>query len=348
MSRFQHGIRRLSAVLIGLVFFVAGMLKLMDPVGTGLIAGEYLKFLHLQFLAPLSKGLGVVIALTETILGASLVSGVARKLTAIAVSAVLGCFTVLTLFLLIFNPEMDCGCFGEVVHLSHLQSFAKNVVLCLLAVVAFVPLTDGFGARKPKKWGFGIVCCLVAAFCVYSLRNLPLVDFTDFSRGEFVLPMEGNAGGSESVLSILDASGEYMDWQVADGDLLLVSAYEPGKIGREVWDKLPPLFESALQNGLTPMLVVPDASEVPFELQEYACSADRKSLLTLNRSNGGATMLSDALVVRKWPARSYPSSEELSAVMSADPLETVVADGSACRLTFQGLTLFSLALLLLI
>ena len=41
-------VRRLCAVIVGLVFFVAGILKLMDPVGSMLIVREYFSFLHLS------------------------------------------------------------------------------------------------------------------------------------------------------------------------------------------------------------------------------------------------------------------------------------------------------------
>ena len=39
--------RRLCAVILGFVFFGAGVLKLMDPVGTALIINEYFNFFHI-------------------------------------------------------------------------------------------------------------------------------------------------------------------------------------------------------------------------------------------------------------------------------------------------------------
>lgn len=129
-------VRRISAIIIGFVFFVAGLLKLMDPVGAGLVVEEYFKFLHLGFLRPLSYFTGAAGALAETLLGAALLCGVWRRLTGIVTLAVLGAFTILTLVLLIFNPSMDCGCFGEAVHLTHLQSFLKNIALLALWAAA--------------------------------------------------------------------------------------------------------------------------------------------------------------------------------------------------------------------
>ena len=37
-------------VILGMVLLVAGLLKLMDPVGAGLVMDEYFNFFHLGFL----------------------------------------------------------------------------------------------------------------------------------------------------------------------------------------------------------------------------------------------------------------------------------------------------------
>ena len=81
-KQYMRTIRRFSAVLIGIVFFVSGMLKLMDPVGTSLIVEEYLKFFRLGFLHFADYALGACLALAETILGAALVTGVWKKAVA--------------------------------------------------------------------------------------------------------------------------------------------------------------------------------------------------------------------------------------------------------------------------
>ena len=119
MTKTWYRIRKICSILIGIVFFIAGISKLMDPVGAGLVVGEYFKFFHLGFLNFASQGVGVTMALLETLMGAALITSVFRKLTAILSSVMTAFFTLLTLILLIFNPPMDCGCFGEVVELSH-------------------------------------------------------------------------------------------------------------------------------------------------------------------------------------------------------------------------------------
>lgn len=184
--------RRFCAFITGFSFFVSGVLKLIDPVGAGLVIDEYLSFMHMSFLGVLSKPMGTMLAFAETAIGAALVTGVWRKATAIAAAAFMCFFTLLTLVLVIFNPEMDCGCFGEAIHLTHMQTFLKNIVLCMLLAGAFLPFRD-LGGPKPRKYAaFGITAASMAAFTIYSLLHIPVVDFTDYRTGSFLQSAESS------------------------------------------------------------------------------------------------------------------------------------------------------------
>ena len=180
MNYILQKFRRFCAFFTGFVFFISGILKVLDPVGSGLVMGEYLEFLHLGFLGFASKILGTAFALAETIIGAALITGVWRKSTGIAAMTLQAFFTILTLTLVIFNPQMDCGCFGEAIHLTHMETFIKNVILCILLAAAFIPMKELGEPKKRKYAAFGVVVISVIAFCVYSLLYIPLVDFTEF------------------------------------------------------------------------------------------------------------------------------------------------------------------------
>ena len=199
MKGFHKGVRRFCTVLIGLVFFGAGMLKLMDPVGAGLVVDEYFKFFHMAWLGFSSKAVAVTLALLETLVGAALLAGVWRKVVAAIAGVMTLGFTILTLILVIFNPEMDCGCFGEAIHLTHWQTFLKNLALCALCAAAFLPFKDFADTRKTKVVGFGIVAASVVIFTVWSLVSLPLVDFSEFAPGtELVEDKEEDESDGES------------------------------------------------------------------------------------------------------------------------------------------------------
>lgn len=192
MKYLTQRMRRFCAFITGFSFFVSGVLKLIDPVGAGLVIDEYLSFMHMSFLGVLSKPMGTMLAFAETAIGAALVTGVWRKATAIAAAAFMCFFTLLTLVLVIFNPEMDCGCFGEAIHLTHMQTFLKNIVLCMLLAGAFLPFRD-LGGPKPRKYAaFGITAASMAAFTIYSLLHIPVVDFTDYRTGSFLQSAESS------------------------------------------------------------------------------------------------------------------------------------------------------------
>lgn len=176
-------LKRFCGFITGMVFFLSGIVKLMDPVGAGLVMKEYYDFLHLGFLAFSSKFMGVAFALAETLVGVALITGVWRKATALIALALQGFFTFLTLLLVIFNPQMDCGCFGEAIHLTHWQTFFKNIILLAFLLIYYIPRKH-LGITKKKKYiSFALVTVSVIAFTGYSIRYIPLVDFTAYKPG---------------------------------------------------------------------------------------------------------------------------------------------------------------------
>ncbi len=337
-------IKRISAVVIGFVFFFAGLFKLMDPVGAGLVVEEYFKFLHLGFLRPLSGFVGGAGALIETLLGAALITGVWRQVCAAVTLAILGFFTVLTAITLIFNPSMDCGCFGEAIHLTHLQSFVKNLVLLVLWAVAFVPPGVQEPTRKVKYVSFSIAGVSVCLFFLYSVLSVPVIDFTDYRPGAELDPAE---------LSFSDAGGEYADSLAFDSRVLISSVYNPERLSGRKWQKIAGLMEQAAAAGFTPLVL---AASYPDEIAEYAGQeilqytyfADRKTLLTLNRSNGGVSFIADGQIIAKWSVNRTPKKDKLEVLAGTDPTESLIAENNAPKLRLQAFLLYVFAVMLLL
>lgn len=361
MKSFYKALRRFCAFLIGIVFFVAGVLKVMDPVGTGLIVTEYLKFLHLPFLVFCAKALGVVLALLETLVGAALVTGVFRKPAGLVSGLMLLFFTVLTLILWIVNPSMDCGCFGEALHLTHLQSLLKNVALDLLWVIAFVPMRDLGVPKRMKKVSFALAAVSVLLFSMYSVLSIPSVDFTPYAPG---MELYGAPGADDdpswdvsenlpATLSFCNAGWEYCDSLACSGKVLAVSVYEPEKVTGEGWNRISSMLDEAQDAGFTGLLLVASTPErmeqaVPGPVLMRCFYADRKTLLTLNRSNGGATMILDGQIGRKWASRSLPSEDDFLRLAKADPTEETMKFTSEGRIRLQAFLLYVTAVMVLL
>lgn len=394
MKRGYNVFRRFCAFVLGAVFLISGILKFMDPVGSEFIMKSYFSFLHIGFMDFSAKFFGVAFALTEAVLGAALMSGVWRKVVGIAVVALTTFFTLLTLVLLIFNPVMDCGCFGEAIHLTHLQTFVKNVILCALCCGAFIPMRELDRPVKVKYVSFALTACSLVALLIYSLVALPLKDYTafhpgamlqaaadeqykDFSEPEFIYEKDGvtqafsldalpdsswnfvdsrirqDDFAAGTVLTLTDDAGEYCDSLATKGNVLVVSAYRKLSAGRI--EGIESLVADARAAGLTPIVLVPSddvlaaASEKHAALEDVLVYySDYKTLATLNRSNGGATWISDGQIVRKWSYTLRPSSEKLSAALAEDPTALALETQSKGSLALQSFLLYIFAVLLLL
>lgn len=388
--------KRFCGFITGIVFFIGGLLKLMDPVGASLVMDEYFNFLHLGFLSPAAKISGVVFAFAEAIIGTALITGVWRKTTGIAALAFQGFFTLLTLLLVIFNPEMDCGCFGEAIHLTHMQTFLKNIVLLLLLAAYFFPASQ-LGRNLPKKYvSFGIVVMSVTAFTIYSLRYIPVVDFTDYKTGATLASAERDAGedvfesvfiyekdgrqekfgldelpdstwtfvetetvrkgpdtGQDMVLSFYDSDGNYHDALAAEGKVVIISIYDTDLRKRE-WEKIVRFAENVTQAGLRPIVLTAapatgDTSEEPdSRIRDIIYTCDYKTLITLNRSNGGASFFSDGFLAEKWASCDLPDEKELMELGNDDDMEIYLAHNTKGSLAFQGFLLYVFAIMLLL
>ena len=386
-------LKRFCGFITGFVFFIGGILKLMDPVGAGLVMGEYLDFMHMKFLGFAAKPLGLAFALAEAVIGTALITGVWRKVTAIAAMAFQAFFTLLTLALVIFNPEMDCGCFGEAIHLTHMETFLKNIVLCLLLAAYYFP-SRMLGITLKKKFvSFGIVTASVIAFTVYSWMYIPVMDFTDykpaaalkaghaFSEAEdaayeavFVYEKDGkeeifdlenlpdstwnfvrtetketetSEEGKMIDLSFYDEAGEYHDHLASEEKVMVISIYDPSmKEGK--WEKINGFVRNAEEAGFRTLILV--SGEIPEQMagQDNIYHADYKTLLSLNRSNGGATYFSRGYLVRKWAERALPSPEELEEIYGEDQTETIIYHDTKGSLGFQGFLLYVFAVMLLL
>jgi|GEM_PF-4736 len=171
----------LSRLVIGLTFIFSGFVKVIDPIGTGLIMGEYFKMVGLSpgFLSQFS---GVSTAVLELLLGLAVLIGFRIKISSKAVFAFMLFFTLLTLYLAIFNPITHCGCFGEAIVLTHWQSFVKNLVLLLFAYLLY-RFRDRYGNIAPAlvEWGVLVILALsIYGLSVHSYKHLPMTDFMNY------------------------------------------------------------------------------------------------------------------------------------------------------------------------
>ena len=396
MRYILQRMRRFCGYIAGFVFYISGILKLLDPVGAGLVMDEYYSFLHLGFLSFSSKIAGVLFAFAETVIGTSLITGIWRKMTGLVAMIFQGFFTLLTLILVIFNPEMDCGCFGEAVHLTHMQTFLKNLVILFLLSCAFIPFRGLGKPRKKKFVSFGLVTASTLVFTIYSWMYIPLMDFTDYKvtsrlqaaetmdvseediyEAIFIYEKDGEQKEFDLMhlpdstwtfvstetrlkeeykdntitLSIYDSEGNYLDSLAAEGKVMVISVYDPD-INSKRWEAMATLVQNVSEAGFKPLVLVAGTSEdIPEGLSDEVMSrlyfSDYKTLIAMNRSNGGVVYFSDGYLIRKWARRAAPDMEGLQALATEAETETMIGHTTQGSLVFQSFLLYVFAVMLL-
>lgn len=177
-------LQKVAAVLVGATLFASGSFKLIDPVGTGLIVEEYGKLFHLGFLTGrFAEVAGYLLSLLETVCGGALLTGVFRRTFRGIALGLIGLFTLVTVYLAVKNPAMDCGCFGEVLHLSHTASLVKNLVLLGLCFLSLTPHVEPPSSGRPRYVAGVVMALVVIAAAVRAVIGIPPSDFTEFTPG---------------------------------------------------------------------------------------------------------------------------------------------------------------------
>ena len=173
--------------VLAVVFIFSGFVKAIDPLGTQYKIQDYLDALGWTDVFPESIPFiaAALLGMLEFCLGVYLFFGIRRIIAPRAVVAVMAIMTPLTFWLALDNPVSDCGCFGDALVLTNWQTFGKNVVLIILAIVLVLlrksvnPLWQGY---MEVIIAF-IAASITFAFMEYTYRHLPVVDFRPYKIG---------------------------------------------------------------------------------------------------------------------------------------------------------------------
>ena len=175
---------------VGFTFLFSGVVKAIDPVGTSIKLGEYLQHFGLGFMTDLTPMLAWLLALVECALALHLLIGRHRLPSVSMILVFMLVMTPLTLYLAIFEPVDDCGCFGDALHLTNWETFGKNVVL--LSMVIWLSkyrdeqvtlLTQHFHTLYFYIQILGVMILLWTG-----TWRLPFIDFRPYRPGSNILP----------------------------------------------------------------------------------------------------------------------------------------------------------------
>ncbi len=188
MRKTKLIIVNIARAILALTLIFSGFVKAIDPLGSQYKIREYLEAIYVSSYIPDWVQLLVAIGLSsvEFTLGVLLLLAIQRRKVSKLIVGFTLMMSLITLWLTISNPIQDCGCFGDAIKLTNAQTFVKNIVLLLAALIlARSPLFQARFISKNNQWiasNFTIIFILVAS--TLSLYHLPIFDFRPYFIGQ--------------------------------------------------------------------------------------------------------------------------------------------------------------------
>ncbi len=189
----------MARVIVGVLFIFSGLVKAIDPLG---LAYKMQEFFDVWAADGIMKGLMVwlneqallfslLMITLEVVLGVALLLGWRTKLVSRLLLLLMLFFTFLTSYVLFSGKIRACGCFGDCIPLTPIQTFTKDIVLLILVLLILFK-------REYIKPVFSntinVAIFLISLFGVlglqwYVLKHLPVKDCLPFKIGNNILEL---------------------------------------------------------------------------------------------------------------------------------------------------------------
>ncbi|GHU73372.1 hypothetical protein FACS189413_17690 [Bacteroidia bacterium] len=200
VNKFKKIVVEIVRILLGCTFVFSGFVKAVDPLGSSYKFHDYFEAWSMNWLDFISLPASFGLSALEFVLGVCVLTGVYRKITAWLVLLFMCVMTPLTLYLAIFNPVTDCGCFGDAWVITNWQTFFKNAVLVTAAVFLLIwnqHLTKIFYDRR-NIWIAGGTAVFILGISLYCYLYLPILDFRPYKVGNNIRELMEIPGDAEA------------------------------------------------------------------------------------------------------------------------------------------------------
>jgi len=175
----------ISRTLVGMVFTFSGFVKAIDPLGSMYKFEDYFTAFGMDAFIPFAFYLAIILSGLEFFIGIGLLLNLFPKILSWFALAFMVFFTPLTLYIALNNPVTDCGCFGDALVISNWQTFYKNIIISMLAIITVV-YRKKFKPLPPTylRWVLSSIFVLfIGMVMANGIRHLPAIDFRPYKIG---------------------------------------------------------------------------------------------------------------------------------------------------------------------
>ncbi len=172
-------------IVVGVLFIFSGLVKANDPLGLSYKMDEFFEVWNMHWMMPYSLAMSITMIAFEIVAGIAVIIGYAYRVFSFLLLLLITFFTFLTAYVLFSGKIKECGCFGDCIKISNEETFWKDVILLVLAIILVI-----YRKRiKPVFSGYpGTAIMITTAFFsfgvqAYALEHLPYYDCLPYKVG---------------------------------------------------------------------------------------------------------------------------------------------------------------------
>ena len=176
----------LTRWIIGILFIFSGLIKANDPSGLSYKMHEFFEAWETTQFIPFSLYFSFLMNTFEIVAGMAILVKWHYRLTLKLLLILIVFFTFLTGYALFSGKIATCGCFGDCLPLTPLQSFLKD--LFLLILILFLLIFN----KKSSQFSFSanwVIGSFIMAISIqfYVLKHLPFIDCLPYKIGKNIV-----------------------------------------------------------------------------------------------------------------------------------------------------------------
>ena len=195
----MKGLVTAARIITGVLFIFSGLVKAIDPRGLAYKMEEFFEaWAHsdimpsfMALLSEYSLSFSLIMITLEVVVGVALLIGFQKKITTWILLLLILFFTFLTSYVLFSGKIRACGCFGDCIPLTPIQTFSKDIILLILALLLLIKREYILPLFKPFLLWLCIIIATVLTIMLqfHVLKNLPITDCLPYKKGNNILEL---------------------------------------------------------------------------------------------------------------------------------------------------------------
>ena len=175
--------------LVGLLFIFSGLVKINDPSGLSFKMQEFFDVWGIHWMNSFSMVFAIIMNTCEVVAGIGLILGICKKFFSGFLLLLIIFFTFLTSYVLFSGKITACGCLGDCIPLKPIQTFGKDVILTIMALIIYLKrdFIKPYLTLPLATVLVGVVVIISFFTQIYVLYKLPFIDCLPYKTGNNLL-----------------------------------------------------------------------------------------------------------------------------------------------------------------